>query len=235
MKRSIAVALWLAATTTFGLAQTPAEHDQHHPQGAPPAQPPQAQSASRGAPGMMGMMRDMPMMHMMRRNGMMGQGASGMAMIARIEGRIAFLRAELGITEAQAGPWNAFADALRANARRLAEVSAAASAQRAGTLVQRLDAQEQWLAARLEGTRALKAAFAPLWSALSEEQKKSADELVAPHLGMTMTAMMPGAMARMPAGPMQPGGMMPGPMMMQGPMQPGQMHPMMPGQVVPSR
>ena len=85
-----------------------------------------------------------------------------------------------------------------------------AMAQRSGgqTLGQRLDAQEQWLTVRLDGTRALKAAFAPLWNALSDEQKKSADELLAPHMGMTMMAGMPGAMARMP-GQMQPGPTMP--------------------------
>ena len=95
-----------------------------------------------------------------------------------------------------------------------------------------VDAQEQWLAARLEGTRTLKTAMAPLWTALSEEQKKSADELLAPHMGLTM--MMPGSMGRISGGPMQPGGMMPGQV------QPGQMPgrtqggPMMPGQA-PSR
>ena len=215
MKRPIAIALLLATTTAFGWAQTPAEHD--HSQGAAPAQP-QAQSGSGGhgmgmmqggSHGMMGMMREMPMMNMMRQMGMMG--SSGMAMIDRVEGRIAFLRAELRITDAQANAWNAFAEALRANARKLAEVRAGAMAQRSGgqTLGQRLDAQEQWLTVRLEGTRALKAAFAPLWNALSDEQKKSADELLAPHLGMTMMAGMPGAMARMPGGPMQPGPMMP--------------------------
>ena len=39
-------------------------------------------------------------------------------MIDRIEGRIAFLRAELKIAEAQSQAWTAFADALRANARK---------------------------------------------------------------------------------------------------------------------
>ena len=228
MKRPIAIALLLATTTAFGWAQTPAEHD--HSQGAAPAQP-QAQSGSgghgmgmmqggsHGMMGMMGMMREMPMMNMMRQMGMMG--SSGMAMIDRVEGRIAFLRAELRITDAQASAWSAFAEALRANARKLAEVRAGAMAQRSGgqTLGQRLDAQEQWLTVRLDGTRALKAAFAPLWNALSDEQKKSADELLAPHMGMTMMAGMPGAMARMPGGPMQPGPTMPG-RMQPGPMMP---------------
>jgi hypothetical protein len=76
---------------------------------------------------MMGMMKDMKemmnnmsMMHsmgMMQRMGMMGGGMGGMATIDRVEGRIAFLRAELKITDAQADVWNGFADALRANAK----------------------------------------------------------------------------------------------------------------------
>ena len=63
------------------------------------------------------------------------------------------------------------------------------------TLVERLDAQERWLAARLEGTRSLKTAFTGLYTALSEEQKKTADELLAPHMGLGMGPM--GMMAMM--------------------------------------
>ena len=61
------------------------------------------------------------MMPMMR--GMMAQrmdrmdGPMGMMSPRRVEGRIAFLRTELKITEAQQPAWNAFADALRAEAR----------------------------------------------------------------------------------------------------------------------
>ena len=72
--------------------------------------------------GSMSAMHSMGMMHMM---GMMGRGMDGMATIDRVEGRIAFLRAELKITDAQADAWNGFADALRTNARKLAEVRAA--------------------------------------------------------------------------------------------------------------
>jgi hypothetical protein len=48
-----------------------------------------------------------------------------MSTIDDIEGRIAFLRAELKITDAQMSAWNTFADALRANAKKLGEVRAA--------------------------------------------------------------------------------------------------------------
>ena len=73
---------------------------------------------------MMGNMSVMHSMGMMQMMGMMGRGMDGMATIDRVEGRIAFLRAELKITDAQADAWNGFADALRTNARKLAEVRA---------------------------------------------------------------------------------------------------------------
>src|SRR4029450_11219786 len=125
-----------------------AGHDHSHPadnEKSAPATPAPAPSPSAAAPqggaGMMGggmgnmpMMNDMKnmmssmsamhsmgMMHMM---GMMGRGTDGMATIDRVEGRIAFLRAELKITDAQADAWNGFGGALRTNARKLAEVRA---------------------------------------------------------------------------------------------------------------
>jgi hypothetical protein len=140
----------------------------------------------------------MPMMDMMKKMGMMRHGGGagpgggmGMATIDRVEGRIAFLRTELKIADAQNAAWNAFADALRANARSLGEVRAAivaGSAQQ--SLVERFALQEKWLAARLEGARAIKSPLVYLMAALSDDQKKVADELLAPHMGM-MAMMQP--------------------------------------------
>ena len=64
------------------------------------------------------------------------------------------------------------------------------------TLTERLDAQERWLAARLEGIRSIKAAFTPLFGTFSEDQKKTATEILGPHLGLAMMSdpMMPGPM-----------------------------------------
>src|SRR6516165_3795891 len=111
MKASmIATALMLAATTAVTSAQAPTAGDPHHPpQSATPAPAP-AQPPT-GQPGT-GMMGDMPMMNMMGMMRMMEMMGPDMAAIDRIEGRIAFLRAELNITEAQASAWNAFADAM---------------------------------------------------------------------------------------------------------------------------
>jgi hypothetical protein len=59
------------------------------------------------------------------------------------------------------------------------------------TLLDRRTLQEKWLAARLEGIRAIKPALTILVGTLSDEQRKMADELRAPHMGMmaTMSAM----------------------------------------------
>ena len=155
---------------------------------------------------------NMPMMNMMQMMGSgrgSGCGMAGMGTIDRVEGRIAFLRTELKITDAQSAGWSAFADALRTNAKNLAEVRASMMADGpAQSLVDRLTLQEKWLAARLEGTRAIKSALTNLAGTFSEEQKKTADELLAPNMGMSAMAcaMRTGQMG----GSMQPGMMMQG-------------------------
>jgi LTXXQ motif family protein len=212
MKTLIISTIAAAAFVTSTWAQAP---DPHHPEGAAPGAAQPAQPAPQGPSGMGGMADMMRMMQGMR---MIGPGMSGMGMIDHVEGRVAFLRAELKITDAQANAWNSFADALRANAQKLAAVRPAMmpapGAQQ--TLTAGLEAQERWLTARLEGLRAIKAAFTPLYGALSDEQKKTATELLGPHLGLAMT----------------PGSMMPS-SMMSGPMQSGQQ--MGPGQMGPGR
>ena len=179
-----------------------------------------AQLTPPGQPGTGGM----PMTNMMNMTGMMqmmemmGSRMGGMATIDRVEGRIAFLRTELKITEAQTSAWNAFADALRTNAKKLGEVRASmmaqpsAGQQQAPTMAERLDLQERWLLARLEGTRTIKSTFTNLYGTLSDDQKKTANELLVPHMGMGVMAMMPGQMqpGQMGPGQMGPGRMQPG-------------------------
>ncbi len=222
-----ATALMIAALATPVWAQAPAEHDHSHsadsekpaPANPAPAPNPSATAEPQGGAGMMGsasmpmmgMMKDMKdmkstmgnmsmmqSMDMMQRMGMMGSGIGGMATIDRVEGRIAFLRAELKITDAQAGAWNGFADALRANAKKLAGVRGSMMPKAdapAATVTARLDLQEQWLVARLDGLRAMKSAFVRLNEVLSEDQRKTAGDLLAPHMGMGAMAMMPSATA----------------------------------------
>jgi LTXXQ motif family protein len=218
MKSMTIATLLLAATITLALAQSPAEHEAHHPQqsAAPapsqpaPSQTQQGMGSSQGMMGGAGMMNTMSG-NMMQMMGSRECGMGGMGTIDRVEGRIAFLRTELKITDTQSAAWNAFADTLRNNAKSLGQVRASMMSQ-AGTapqsLVDRLTLQEKWLAARLEGTRAMKSALTNLAGTLSDDQKKTADQLLAPHIGMN--AMMGGMQSGQMGGQMQPGMMMQG-------------------------
>ena len=202
---SFAALLFAATLAVSGVTYAA---DEHHPEGSTPStQAPAPQSgAARGAPmmgprgmmemmgpeGMAGMMRMMQMMGMMGERGPGAMSAdremTGMrmrAMTEHVEGRIAFLRAELKIKDAQAAAWNRFADALRANAKSLREAQPpmARHGGQDATLAQSLDQEERFLGARLEGLRGVKGALAPLYAGLDEEQKKLAERLVPPHLG----------------------------------------------------
>jgi hypothetical protein len=162
--------------------------------------------------GMKDHMSMMNMMETMRSMRMMGPASGGMATIDHVEGRIAFLHAELKITDAQTAAWNAFAEALRANAKRLGEMrtsmmpQAGAGQPKAPTIIERVELQERWMQARLEGVRSMKTALSQLYGSLSDDQKKSANELLAPHMGMM-------AMMRAQMGPaqMRPGQIGPAP------------------------
>lgn len=133
----------------------------------------------------------MPMMRGMEQGGtmpMMGMGIMGMA--DHIEGRIAFLKAELKITDSELPQWNTFADALRNNARRVAEMRGLMM--RGGMTGQPttlaapdlLDRMEKMITAMLEVVRSGKAALGPLYAVLSDEQKKVADTLLRGPMGM---------------------------------------------------
>jgi hypothetical protein len=192
-----------AAILAFGvagaaLAQAPAAPgaatDPHHPgtpAGAPPATAPPAQHAPPG-PGTAGTgagMMSGDMGRMMQQMMQSRTAAASLRPFRRIEGQLAFFRAELRITDAQVPQWNAFADAVRAQGDRLRQVTqqAMGTTTGPGTLPHQVERRIALLSASLEATRALSAAATPLYAALSEEQRRTADELMAEHLrGMGM-------------------------------------------------
>ena len=235
---STAAAVFLfAGAASLAMAQD--SHDSHHPAGdqppaAAPAAPPSSGAPSSGAQsggmmmggqGMMGrqgMMggdgMSMPMMQMMMNmmgpRGMSEMAMPGMDMADHVEGRIAFLHAELKITDAQTKAWNDFAQTLRDSAKKLGGMRSMMGQQTetaTPTLAQRLDQQEQWYTARADGIRTLKITFAHLYGALSDEQKKTADQILAPHLGLMPMAAMPMGMMSMggPSAGGMPGRAMP--------------------------
>lgn len=138
---------------------------------------------------------------------MMGQGMMpmmGMMNPAQhVEGRLAFLKTELKITDAQAPQWDAYAEAMRANAKRMGELMDEAmssgmmghgmmmdqgmamqgqSAPRM-SLPDRMNWAEQHMTAHMEMLKAIKGPTIQLYSVLSDEQKRMADQLLGP-MGM---------------------------------------------------
>ena len=112
-----------------------------------------------------------------------------MGMADHVEGRIAFLKAELKITEAQMPQWNAFADVLRENARRMSVLPTTMSGifgqdNASVSAPDRLNRMEQMISIMLEAVKGTKAALAPLYAVFTEEQKKVADQLIRGPMGM---------------------------------------------------
>jgi hypothetical protein len=174
------VMLVLVAGPAF--AQQPQDHEQHHPPGTPPAAADPGMSG-----GMMSGAGGMPMMSIMRMTG--EDGMSGMPMMAamsgHVEGRLAFLKTELKITDAQLPLWNAVADAIRVNAKTMGGMAEGMmGGTQTSTLPEKLAAREKMITAHLEALRKFKAAVDPLYAALSDEQKKTADELLIGPMGM---------------------------------------------------
>jgi hypothetical protein len=58
------------------------------------------------------------------------------------------------------------------------------------TFLQRASIQEQWLSARLDGLKEIRTAFAALQAALSEDQKKTAEALLAQPVCLGQMGMM---------------------------------------------
>lgn len=169
-----------------------------------------------GAQGMPGMMQGggMPMKHegmghegmmshegmshegMMNHEGMghegmghegMGPGMMMCGMGTHIEGKLAYLKAELKITDAQMPLWNAFADAYRSNGQKRAQHCAAmkehGGAMMTSDILDKLNMMEQHMTMHLESVRAIKATLQPLYAALSDEQKKTANEILKGPMG----------------------------------------------------
>ncbi len=101
-----------------------------------------------------------------------------------IEGRIAFLKAELAIAEPQTAQWEAYAKAMRdgATAMKAAMEKHMASGP-PQSAPDRADAAIAAMTARLETMKASAAAGRALYAVLTPAQKKTADELMMRRMG----------------------------------------------------
>ena len=122
---------------------------------------------------------------------MMGSGGFGPAMCAamadHVDGRLAYLKAELKITEAQEPLWKAYAAAARDNAKGMLDRCTTMMNPKGAaglSLPDRLDQHEQFMAAQLNSLRAMNKALKPLYAAPSEDQKKAADQMFWGPMGM---------------------------------------------------
>jgi hypothetical protein len=156
---TLIVSTGLAVSTPFALAQSTT---------APDAATPQARPGPRAD----GMHR-----HMQR---------SQVKPSERVEARLAYIRTALKITDAQQPQWDAFASVLRKQAQQMDEFhrtrhteGAQAGERRHATAIERLERRQKMMAFASQRLDEVIAAAKPLYAALSPEQQKIADEMLA--------------------------------------------------------
>ena len=106
----------------------------------------------------------------------------------RVEARLAYLKTALKITDAQTPQWNAYADFRRNQAREMTERMKSWRARdgeqrghREFNAIERIEFMQSRLAESLHRLNQLLEVEKPLYESLSPEQKKVADEVLAPH------------------------------------------------------
>jgi hypothetical protein len=181
-RKFLPIAAILVVSATGVLAQTSTQ-----PSVPAPAQggPMESMPGASGDMSMMGGQQPMTGMPMMMRM-MMGQSMAG-----HVEGRIAFLKTELKITDAQLPLWNAVADAIRAAPKDMSGMPCMSMMkQQSSTLPEALAAREKTMTAHLEAFSKFKTAVEPLYAALNDDQKKTADQLLVSPMSMMGLGMM---------------------------------------------
>ncbi|WP_158292255.1 Spy/CpxP family protein refolding chaperone [Paracraurococcus ruber] len=96
----------------------------------------------------------------------------------RLDGQLEMLRQDLAITPPQQAAWEGFAAAARANAAAL-QAAARRSGRTPPPAPEALERRARLAAVQLEAARRLAAAMVPLYDALSEAQRRTADALLA--------------------------------------------------------
>ncbi|CCB63458.1 MULTISPECIES: Spy/CpxP family protein refolding chaperone [unclassified Hyphomicrobium] len=115
--------------------------------------------------------------------GMMGYGMMGPGMMMgygpMMQGQLAYLKAELGITDAQKAAWQDYVDAVQARVAAMQGMHATMmQAWQSGTATDRLDAHIQAMQSMLDSMKAMKPATEALYKTLADDQKKKADLLL---------------------------------------------------------
>lgn len=121
-----------------------------------------------------------------------GPGAAYPAMACQadqhVDGQLAFIKAELNITQEQEPAWGVFAESFRADKQK--KMSSCLSDQEqarrlaSANLLDSMKVMEMRLSDQLNSLRGMEAAIQPLYGVLSKEQKKKADEILKGAPGM---------------------------------------------------
>lgn len=113
-------------------------------------------------------------------NGMMRGSAMGPGrMNSMVEGRLAFLKAELQINDAQEGVWNEYSDAIRKRMAVMLDMHTQMTEKmQDGNAITRMDAHINGMQAMVDALKAVRPATEKLYNALDNEQKKAADHLI---------------------------------------------------------
>jgi hypothetical protein len=148
--------------------------------------------------------QNMPMMGMDQGMMGMGQGMGGgmMAgmmgrhgnMMAHVDGRIAFIKAELGITDAQKPAWDEFEKAMRAHFSQMQEMHKTMMSKMQGKMsgenpkpmpvTEMLATRIAMMESHLAEMKTMQAAVEKLYSTLDAKQKEKADQMVSGMGGM---------------------------------------------------
>jgi hypothetical protein len=152
------------------------------------ADPPAPPAGAMAGPGMMG--------SGMMAGGMMGGGMMDMGAMQcmdQSDARLAAVKAELKLTNAQLPLWNALVEAEKANPQAMrqsmgmmqgggasqgAQPGSGMMMMGSGPLPERLERHEKMMTAHMEALRKVRAAVAPLYDALTPDQKAKADRLL---------------------------------------------------------
>jgi hypothetical protein len=122
--------------------------------------------------------------------GMMGYGPG--TVVDRIDGRLAFLKTELRITGAQSAAWDEMATVIRDTSEtHNAMMRTMMTEMHDGSffkkpLPERLQYQRTHMEARLEQLKSVQQAVDKLYAILDDTQRKAADDIVLPMMGMGM-------------------------------------------------
>lgn len=107
---------------------------------------------------------------------------AGKSSTDRTETRIAQLHADLKITPAEEAQWGAVAQAMRDEAKQMDELITRRQAQQdLMSAVDDLNNYAELAQAHADGVKQMSTVFAPLYNAMTDDQKKIADEVFHPH------------------------------------------------------